>query len=105
MIHPFTKVILYCVDLLFQVSTICPGEEPDPEARPNGTKKNDEKGFESLSFYIILVAGFIVGFWGVCGTLVVKTSWSQAYFQTFDNLKDKIFIFIKVKVARLSRER
>ncbi|KAK4564530.1 hypothetical protein RGQ29_006555 [Quercus rubra] len=87
------------------LSTICPGEEPDPEARPNGAEKNDEEGFESLSFYVSLVAGFIVGFWGVCGTLVVKTSWRQAYFQTFDNLKDKIFIFIKVKVARLSRER
>ncbi|KAM3694178.1 hypothetical protein ACJW31_07G040500 [Castanea mollissima] len=87
------------------LSTICPGEQPDPEARPNGAEKNDEVGFESLSFYISLVAGFIVGFWGVCGTLVVKRSWRQAYFQTFDNLKDKIFIFIKVKVARWSRER
>ncbi|XP_023927591.1 receptor-like protein EIX2 [Quercus suber] len=85
--------------------TICPGEQPDPEVRPNGAEKNDEVGFESLSFYISLVAGFIVGFWGVCGTLLVKTSWRQAYFQTFDNLKDKIYIFIKLKVARLSRER
>jgi hypothetical protein len=43
--------------------------------------------------------GFIFGFWGVCCTLIVKTSYRQAYFQSFNNLKDKIAILVMFKVA------
>ncbi|KAL8478289.1 hypothetical protein ACS0TY_030263 [Phlomoides rotata] len=35
-------------------------------------------------FCITLALGFIVGFWGVVATLVVKTSWRNAYFNFFD---------------------
>ncbi|XP_074284131.1 receptor-like protein EIX2 [Silene latifolia] len=43
-----------------------------------------------LGLYISVVLGFIVGFWGVCGTLVIKTSWRYAYFRFLDNIKDRI---------------
>ncbi|XP_074284126.1 receptor-like protein EIX1 [Silene latifolia] len=51
--------------------------------------KHDDFGF-FLGLYISVVLGFIVGFWGVCGTLVIKTSWRYAYFRFLDNIKDKI---------------
>ncbi|XP_074284146.1 receptor-like protein EIX2 [Silene latifolia] len=51
--------------------------------------KDDDFGF-FLGLYISVVLGFIVGFWGVCGTLVIKTSWRYAYFRFLDNIKDKI---------------
>ncbi|XP_074284125.1 receptor-like protein EIX2 [Silene latifolia] len=51
--------------------------------------KDDDFGF-LLGLYISVVLGFIVGFWGVCGTLVIKTSWRYAYFRFLDNIKDKI---------------
>ncbi|XP_074284136.1 receptor-like protein EIX2 [Silene latifolia] len=34
-----------------------------------------------LGLYISVVLGFIVGFWGVCGTLIIKTSWRHSYFR------------------------
>jgi hypothetical protein len=43
--------------------------------------------------------GFIFGLWGVCCTLIVKTSCRQAYFQCFNNLKDKIAILVMFKVV------
>jgi len=71
------------------------------ETKPRVAKKNG-RGIESISFYISMVAGFIVGFWGVCGTLIIKTSWRHAYFRSFDNLKDKIAVM--VKIVRLLRK-
>jgi hypothetical protein len=44
-------------------------------------------------------AGFIFEFWGVYGTLIVKTSYKQAYFQSFNNLKDKIVVLVMFKVV------
>ncbi|XP_035545145.1 receptor-like protein EIX2 [Juglans regia] len=61
--------------------------------------ENNEDGTDSLWFYASVVVGFVVGFWGVCGTLIVKTSWRLAYFRMFDNLKNKIAIFFTEEVG------
>jgi Leucine-rich repeat (LRR) protein len=50
----------------------------EDETKPRVAKKNG-RGIVSISFYISMVAGFIVGFWGVCGTLIIKTSWSKLF--------------------------
>jgi hypothetical protein len=56
------------------LSTKCSEDETKPRvANENG------RGIVSISFYISMVAGFIVGFLGVCGTLIIKTSWSKLY--------------------------
>ncbi|XP_059439400.1 receptor-like protein EIX2 isoform X1 [Corylus avellana] len=84
------------------LSTKCSEDETKP--RPNGGNRvANENGRDigSFLFYISMAAGFIVGFWGVCGTLIIKTSWRQAYFRSFDNLKDKIVLFVMVKIVRL----
>jgi Leucine-rich repeat (LRR) protein len=81
------------------LSTKCSKDEIEPRvAKENG------RGIEAISFYISMVVGFIVGFWGVCGTLIIKTSWRHAYFRSFDNLKDKIVVFVMVKIVRLLRK-
>ncbi|CAL2253156.1 unnamed protein product [Prunus armeniaca] len=43
-------------------------------------KPSNEDGSDKLWFYVSMVFGFIVGFWSVCGTLLVKKSWRYAYF-------------------------
>ncbi|XP_074317995.1 receptor-like protein EIX2 [Silene latifolia] len=47
-----------------------------------------------LGVYISVVLGFIFGFWGVCGSLVVKTSWRHVFFQFYDDIKDKIYVVV-----------
>ncbi|KAF5475104.1 hypothetical protein F2P56_006946 [Juglans regia] len=86
----------------------CPGSETEPRGSPgegNGEDDRDGKGVldSPISFDISLAIGFIVGFWGVCGTLIVKTSWRQAYFRSFDHMKDKIYVFIMVKLVPFLR--
>ncbi|XP_050147498.1 receptor-like protein EIX2 [Malus sylvestris] len=54
------------------LSTKCPGDDTFPS---KDTKDMNEGGNDELWFYVSVVLGFIVGFWGVCGTLILKTSW------------------------------
>ncbi|ONI11724.1 hypothetical protein PRUPE_4G123200, partial [Prunus persica] len=41
---------------------------------------SNEDGNDKLWFYVSIVLGFVVGFWGVCGTLIVKKLWRYTYF-------------------------
>ncbi|CAN6553701.1 unnamed protein product [Malus baccata var. baccata] len=81
------------------LSTKCPGDDHTP------TKDNDhEDGNDKFWFYVSIALGFIVGFWGVCGTLVVKKTWRYAYFGWFDAIKDKVLLAIAVQMARFQRK-
>ncbi|XP_050369381.1 tyrosine-sulfated glycopeptide receptor 1-like [Argentina anserina] len=40
-------------------------------------------------FHISLVLGFITGFWGVCGPVLLSESWRYAYFQFLYKVKDQ----------------
>ncbi|KAM1571087.1 hypothetical protein ACFX10_036015 [Malus domestica] len=83
------------------LSTNCPGD--DTFLAKDANDKNDDGNHDKLWFYVSVVLGFIVGFWGICGTLILKTSWRYAYFQFFDNIKDKVALAIALKVACLKR--
>ena len=39
-----------------------------------------------------IVLGFIIGFWGVCGTLLFNSSWRYAYFQFLNKIKDWLYM-------------
>ncbi|CAN6684197.1 unnamed protein product [Malus baccata var. baccata] len=79
------------------LSIKCPGDDTFPA---KDAKDKNEDGNDKLWFYVSVVFGFIIGFWGVCGTLLIKTSWRYAYFQFFDDVKDKVTLAIVLKVAR-----
>ncbi|XP_050140068.1 receptor-like protein 3 [Malus sylvestris] len=58
----------------------------------NATKNMEDvhgNGNEIPWFYISVALGFIVGFWGVCGSLALITSWRYAYFQFLSDVKDR----------------
>ncbi|XP_008226203.1 PREDICTED: receptor-like protein 12 [Prunus mume] len=81
--------------------TKCPG---DDTFTTTDAKPINEDGSDKLWFYVSMALGFVLGFWGVCGTLLVKKSWRYAYFRFFDNTKDKVTLAIVLKVARLQRK-
>ncbi|GLT86640.1 hypothetical protein SLE2022_047660 [Rubroshorea leprosula] len=58
-------------------------------------KDRDEIWSERLWFYIGTASGFVVGFWAVCGTLVIKRSWRNAYFGFVEEMKDRITSSLK----------
>ncbi|XP_060667255.1 receptor-like protein EIX1 [Ziziphus jujuba] len=57
-------------------------------------EKEEEDGdigdplIEQLGFFISMFLGFFVGFWGVCGTLIIKRSWRDACFHFVDRVKE-----------------
>ncbi|XP_021815711.1 receptor-like protein 2 [Prunus avium] len=70
-------------------------------------KKNNHDvdcGHQLPWFYISVVLGFIVGFWGVCGSLIIKRTWRHAYFRFTDNLQDRVYMMMTVSMNRMKRK-
>jgi EIX receptor 1/2 len=68
-----------------------------------GNIREHTNSHEHLWFNTSIAIGFIVGFWGVCGTLVLKSSWRHAYFQFLDRTGDKLYVTIAINMARVLR--
>ena len=47
----------------------------------NGKKDDIQDDANDIWFYGNIVLGFIIGFWGVCGTLLLHSSWRYSYFK------------------------
>ncbi|PQM37382.1 receptor-like protein 2 [Prunus yedoensis var. nudiflora] len=55
-------------------------------------------------FYISsIVLGFIVGFWGVCGSLIIKKRWRYAYFGFIENVQNRLYVMMTVSMNRMMR--
>ncbi|KAF3435977.1 hypothetical protein FNV43_RR23069 [Rhamnella rubrinervis] len=88
------------------LTSTCPGDEIPavPRNSSNGyVEDHDEEWLDMTWFYAGIGVGFSVGFCGVFGTLVFKTSWRQAYFRFFNSLGDWLYVGITVGKTRLSR--
>ncbi|XP_074282138.1 receptor-like protein EIX1 [Silene latifolia] len=64
-------------------------------------KKEDK--YDKMWFILAVMSGVATGFWGVVGTLVIKRSWRQAYFRYVEDLGDRIYVPVKVRVNRFKR--
>ncbi|XP_058075932.1 receptor-like protein EIX1 [Magnolia sinica] len=66
----------------------CVSDETPPGP---GYVEKDEEEDEMRWFYSGLGPGFAVGFWALCGILVLKKSWRIVYYHFFDEMKDRLF--------------
>ncbi|KAK9116386.1 hypothetical protein Sjap_015333 [Stephania japonica] len=72
----------------------CEGYEPT-EGEPSTPRNEDEHNeVGTTSFYVSMGVGFIVGFLGVFGILVLKDSWRHSCFQLIDAINNQIYGFI-----------
>lgn len=46
--------------------------------------------------------GFVSGFWIICGTLLLKESQRDAYFNFLVKIKDNIYVSLAVKCYKIS---
>ncbi|KAK8636656.1 hypothetical protein V6N13_124398 [Hibiscus sabdariffa] len=81
------------------LSTTCPGDTISPPTPSSGDGDSKDK----LWLYLSIAMGFIAGFLGVCGTLVLKESWRHAYFRYVDELKENMLLWIALAAARSRR--
>ncbi|KAL6350631.1 hypothetical protein AAG906_025561 [Vitis piasezkii] len=89
---------LYGPPLSTNCSTLNDQDHKDEE------EDEDEDEWDMSWFFISMGLGFPVGFWAVCGSLVLKKSWRQAYFRFIDETRDRLYVFTAVNVARLKRK-
>ncbi|PWA41729.1 Leucine-rich repeat-containing protein [Artemisia annua] len=79
----------------------------DDEPRSSKDKDVTEEEFDdnliNKDFYVSIVVGFAIGFWGLCGSLILKDSWRHAYFRLFDTVRDRILVTMETSFARIQR--
>nr|XP_048337043.1 receptor-like protein EIX2 [Ziziphus jujuba var. spinosa] len=65
-------------------------------------KNRKEDGHEMSWFYIGMAVGFILGFWGVCGSFIFNRTWRHTYFRFLDCIKDQIYVasILKLRLFR-----
>ncbi|XP_048422118.1 receptor-like protein EIX2 [Pyrus x bretschneideri] len=61
----------------------------------------DNDGFITPGFYVTLGLGFVIGFWGVCGSLIFNRSWRYTYFKLLNGLND--WLYVRVTLFRQRR--
>ncbi|KAK6783888.1 hypothetical protein RDI58_017342 [Solanum bulbocastanum] len=88
----------------------CPGYAPPSPLIDHGSNNNpqehddDEEEFPSLEFYISMVLGFFVAFWGILGCLIVNSSWRNAYFTFLTDTTSWLDMISRVWFARLKKK-
>ncbi|XP_074293670.1 receptor-like protein EIX2 [Silene latifolia] len=79
----------------------CFGDEPNPAPQNGDNIVTHKVNDFILGLVISVVLGFITGFWGVCGTLVLKRSWRIALFRFYDNVRDKVYVTVVLNTRRV----
>ncbi|KAF3946988.1 hypothetical protein CMV_026815, partial [Castanea mollissima] len=60
----------------------------NPNKENKGSKHNG--GLEVDWFFVSMALGFVVGFWGVCGPLLLNKQWRIMYFEFLDHMGYKL---------------
>ncbi|PRQ34791.1 putative non-specific serine/threonine protein kinase [Rosa chinensis] len=68
------------------------------------TQDADTKEHQIPWFYVSVALGFITGFWGVCGPLVLMRKWRYAYYHFLDNVQDSFHVMIAKCMASMRRK-
>ena len=74
------------------LSNKCTIDDVDPNNENKGSNHNG--GLEVNWFFVSLALGFVVGFWGVCGPLLLSKQWRIMYFQFLDHMGYKLKSFV-----------
>ncbi|PON37070.1 LRR domain containing protein [Trema orientale] len=86
----------------------CPDEQEPTIARATGDGDHQEEDQDELivfsqGFYVSIGLGFVVGYWGVCGTLIFSKSCRYTYFNILNDMGDWIYVVIAVHGEKLLR--
>ncbi|KAG9440565.1 hypothetical protein H6P81_020730 [Aristolochia fimbriata] len=83
----------------------CSTNEPPNKCKLGGAeKRGNEDEIEITGLFISISLGFVMGFWGLCGLLILKRSWRICYYRFVDEMMEKIFVAFVVRDARLKRK-
>ncbi|KAL1555566.1 receptor-like protein EIX1 [Salvia divinorum] len=82
----------------------CPEDSSRPSTTSSGGNMNEKDDDDNNNFSFMqevgvsMAFGFIVGFWGVVGSFILKKSWRIAFFNSLDAAGDWFYVEIAVPV-------
>ncbi|KAL2227042.1 UNVERIFIED_CONTAM: Receptor-like protein EIX1 [Sesamum indicum] len=84
----------------------CPGDKSheSPTSRVGGSDAGEEFEYDRFitgGFYIALGVGFVVGFWGIFGTILFNKTFRYAIFKWWDTIYDLVLVRMEVNKVRL----
>ncbi|MCI02444.1 LRR receptor-like serine/threonine-protein kinase [Trifolium medium] len=81
---------------------MCPGDI----LHQTSERKSDEgdNEVEKVLFYFVIALGFATGLRGVIGTLWLKKNWRHAYFRWVEDVADKIYVAVVIKVPKIKKK-
>ncbi|KAG9441811.1 hypothetical protein H6P81_017665 [Aristolochia fimbriata] len=82
----------------------CLTNESSNMGKGGAEKRGKEDEIEIMGLFISIALGFVVGFWAFCGLLIFKRSWRTWYYRFVDEMMDKVFVAVAVRVARLKKK-
>ncbi|XP_027357238.1 receptor-like protein EIX2 [Abrus precatorius] len=74
--------------------------EGEPPQEP--IQEKDDSLF-TRGFYISMTFGFVIGFWGIFGSILIKRSWRHAYFKFLNNFIDSVYVMVAIKLIKYRR--
>lgn len=69
----------------------------------NGDHRSSTRKLDPMPLYLGLIWGFVVGLWMVSCALLFNRTWRISYFRLFDKLYDKVYVFVVLRWASLTR--
>ncbi|KAK7364381.1 hypothetical protein VNO80_12984 [Phaseolus coccineus] len=88
-----------------QLNKSCPGDEKT--VQPQGAAVADENDNSVLSgaLYMSFGLGFVTGFWGLLGPILLWRPWRFAYIRFLNRLMDYILLMVELNVVKFHRWR
>ncbi|CAA2968315.1 receptor EIX2 [Olea europaea subsp. europaea] len=83
----------------FPLSVECDGEI-SPFPGQNNEDVDDKKDLEKVWFFSFVGLGFFTGFWAICGSLILKKQWRDAYFQFAERMVARNCVYLHKKFSR-----
>ncbi|CAO2838844.1 unnamed protein product [Amaranthus hypochondriacus] len=75
----------------------------DPTTHANQADDDAEDKRENLWFYLVVMSGVAIGFWGVIGILLMKKRWRHALFVRADDAFDWLYMVVFFKISKLKK--
>ncbi|KAJ0669691.1 putative non-specific serine/threonine protein kinase [Helianthus annuus] len=83
--------------------------ECSPQKKPPTTTSKNKGGHanetKKVWFYLDIMSGFATGFWGIIGVLFFKKQWRHKLFKFCEEIRDKIYVAVAVRVLKMKRGR
>ncbi|PIM99501.1 Leucine-rich repeat protein [Handroanthus impetiginosus] len=86
----------------------CPGDESSHRDSDLGNNAMNNKEFEddtlvTEEFYMAMGVGFLVGFWGIFGTILLNKAMRHAFFRVLSIVEDFVYVRMEITKARILR--